>query len=197
MLAFFSAVPFIELLNPIVLVVALVISFFPMYYLFPSVETTPRGVLPGTVFAAVGWTALQGLFQIYVQVVGSSASGVLGAVLLLVTWLYFSGLVLLIGAVLNAVLSHRTETADKQEETRQRSLTYDEAARYFRRFRQRVFGRYERMEAIEVPTEESFLNSITDRPATVELIEEVLKTDDGKQYEIQVRWNEGSDENGE
>ena len=195
LLALFPAIPFIELLNPIVLIVALVIAFFPMYYLFPGVETTPRGVLPGTVFAAVGWTALQGLFQIYVQVVGSSASGALGAVLLLVTWLYFSGLVLLIGAVLNAVLSHRTETADEQTETRQRSLTSDEAARYVRLVRERVFGRYERMEAIEVPTDESLLNSITERPATVELIEETSKTDDGKQYEIRVRWTENSNDN--
>lgn len=99
--------------------------------------------------------------------------------------------------MLNAVLSHRTETADEQKETQQQSLTRDEAAQYFRLFRERVFGRYERMEAVEVPIDESFLNSITDRPATVELIEEVSKTDDGKQYEIQVRWNEGSDENGE
>jgi membrane protein len=195
LLALFPAVPFIELLNPIVLIVALVIAFFPMYYLFPGVETTPRGVLPGTVFAAVGWTALQGLFQIYVQVVGSSASGVLGAVLLLVTWLYFSGLVLLIGAVLNAVLSHQTKTADEQTESRQRSLTRNEAARYVRLVRERVFGRYERMEPIEVPADESFLTSITKRPTTVELIEEISKTDEGTQYEIRVRWNETSDEN--
>ncbi|WP_435157900.1 YihY/virulence factor BrkB family protein [Haladaptatus sp. DFWS20] len=197
LLALFPAVPFIELLNPIVLIVALVIAFFPMYYLFPGVETTPREVLTGTVFAAVGWTALQGLFQIYVQVVGSSASGVLGAVLLLVTWLYFSGLVLLTGAVLNAVLAHQTETTDEQTETRQRSLTYDEAARYVRFVRERVFGRYERMETVEVPTDESFLKSITDRPATVELIEEISKTDDGTQYEIRVQWTENSDEKAE
>jgi membrane protein len=197
LLALFPAVPFIELLNPIVLVVALVIAFFPMYYLFPGVETTPRGVLPGTVFAAAGWTALQGLFQIYVQEVGSSASGVLGAVLLLVTWLYFSGLVLLIGAVLNAVLAKQKETADEQEKTQQRSLTRDEAARYFRLFRERVFGRYERMQAVEMPIEESFLKSIADRPSTIELIEKTTSTDDGKQYEIRVRWHESNDEHRE
>ncbi|WP_227380980.1 YihY/virulence factor BrkB family protein [Haladaptatus halobius] len=197
LLALFPAVPFIELLNPIVLIMALTIAFFPMYYLFPGVETTPRGVLPGTIFAAVGWTALQGLFQIYVQVVGSSASGILGAVLLLVTWLYFSGLVLLIGAVLNAVLAKWTETTDKKTETWYRSLTYDEAARYVRLFREQVFGRYERMVAREIPIDESFLNSITERPATIELIEKTTQTDDGNQYEIRVRWIESTDEHGE
>ncbi len=194
LLALFPAVPFIELLNPIVLIVALIIAFFPMYYLFPGVETSPRGVLPGTVFAAAGWTALQGLFQIYVWVVGPSASGVLGAVLLVVTWLYFSGLILLIGVVLNAVLAKRTETPGEQVQTQQRSLTRDEAARYLRILREQAFGRYERMQAVEISTDESFLNSITDRPATIELVEEIREMDDGQQYELRIRWDDNNDD---
>jgi membrane protein len=114
----------------------------------------------------------------------------------LVTWLYFSGLVLLIGAVRNAVLAHQIETADEQTKARN-DHSHDEAARYVRLVCGQVFGRYERMEAIEAPPDESFLNSITDRPATVELIEEKSKTDDGTQYEVRMRWNENSDEKAE
>lgn len=92
---------------------------------------------------------------------------------------------------------HRTETADEQAESQQRSLTRDEAGQYSRLFRKRVFGRYERRQAIEIPVEESFLNSITERPATIELVEKTAQTDDGKQYEIRMRWTESTDDHGE
>ncbi|MFH5801207.1 hypothetical protein [Haladaptatus sp. CMAA 1911] len=85
--------------------------------------------------------------------------------------------------------------ADEQTEIQQRSLTRDETARYVRFVREQIFSRYERMEAIEVPADESFLNSITKRPATVELIEDISKADNSTQYEIRVRWNDNSDEN--
>ncbi|MFC7176850.1 YhjD/YihY/BrkB family envelope integrity protein [Halosegnis marinus] len=61
----------------------------------------------------MGWTALQTGFRVYAGIAGSyEAYGVLGAVLLLITFLYFGGLVLLVGVVLNAVLAGRVEAAD-------------------------------------------------------------------------------------
>ncbi|QLK25205.1 YihY family inner membrane protein [Natrinema zhouii] len=104
--AFFPSIPFIGLLNPLLLVVGLTIAFLPMYYLFPDVDVSVREVLPGVVVAAVGWAALQSLFQIYVAVSSSSESaGPIGAILLLLTWLYFGGLILLVGGVVNATHS--------------------------------------------------------------------------------------------
>ena len=102
-------IPFLGVISTLVLLVILTGAFVPMYYLFPDVDLSMRHVVPGAAFAAVGWAVLQALFQVYVAVAGKAdAYGVLGAVLLLVTWLYFSGLVLLIGATLNAVLAGRT-----------------------------------------------------------------------------------------
>jgi membrane protein len=97
-------------LNTLPVVAALAVAFFPLYYVFPDEDVTVREVLPGTVFAAVGWTALEGLFQYYVAVASKSETyGILGAILLVLTWLYFSGLVILLGAVVNAVLAGRSE----------------------------------------------------------------------------------------
>jgi membrane protein len=108
--------PYVGLLSPLLLVVVLTVAFFPMFYLFPDVDLPIRHVLPGTLFAAVGWTALEALFQVYVAFADKSdAYGVLGAVLLLVTWLYFSGLVLLVGATINAVLAGRTGEGEIDE----------------------------------------------------------------------------------
>jgi membrane protein len=108
-------IPFVGILSPLLLVGGLVAVFSPMYYLFPDVEgLSARQVLPGVLVAAVGWTVLQALFQVYIAYTGAgatSAQDVIGAILLLLTWLYLSGLVLLLGAVVNAVLAGRTGDA--------------------------------------------------------------------------------------
>lgn len=100
-----EVLPFAPILTPAILVVGLTVAFFPMFYVFPEVSLGWREVLPGVVVTALGWTALQALFQFYVRfVVRSEAFGVVSGVLILATWLYFSGFVLLVGATLNAVL---------------------------------------------------------------------------------------------
>lgn len=101
--AFFSSIPFIGVVVPLLLIVGLVVAFFPMYYLFPDINIEPRDVLPGTIVGAVGWAILQVLFQVYVSLSGGGDGNLIASILLLVTWLYFSGVILLLGAVVNAV----------------------------------------------------------------------------------------------
>ena len=96
-------VPFIGLLSPLLLVIGVSIAFFPMYYVFPDMDLSPTDVLPGVVVAAVGWAALQSLFQVYIALAGAGGASAVGAVLILLTWLYFSSLILLVGAVVNAI----------------------------------------------------------------------------------------------
>ncbi len=116
--ALFPELPFMNVLNLLLLTVALAIAFLPIYYIFPDVEVSLQEVIPGAVVAAVGWTVLQLIFQVYASY--SSAAklyGVLGGILLLITWLYFGALVLLIGAATNVILSARSppDTIDEQE----------------------------------------------------------------------------------
>ena len=61
-------------------------------------------VLPGAIFAAVGWLLLTLGFGVYVSQFGNynATYGSLSAVVVLLTWLYFSAYVLLFGAELNA-----------------------------------------------------------------------------------------------
>jgi|GEM_PF-208121 len=97
-----------------VLVVGLALAFFPMYYVFPDEPgMTVREVLPGVGFVAVGLTAFASLFRVYLEASGSAETGsVLGGVLVFLTWLYFSGLVVLVGVAINAVLSNRSRDVD-------------------------------------------------------------------------------------
>lgn len=113
-------IPFVDLLSPLLLLGLLVAAFFPFYYVFPDAGLSPREALPGTVFAAVGWAVLGVVFGIYASSTGGSVAGALGAILLLVTWFYFSGILILTGAVVNAVLAGKVggpsdeDVADRQ-----------------------------------------------------------------------------------
>ncbi|EMA47093.1 YihY/virulence factor BrkB family protein [Halobiforma nitratireducens] len=99
-------VPFVGLLSWVALLLGLVLVFLPLYYVLPPISVGVLEVLPGTVVAAVGWTILQVGFQIYAANAGRyQAYGAVGAVILFVTWLYFAGIIILLGAVINVVRS--------------------------------------------------------------------------------------------
>lgn len=98
-------IPFIGVLSAVVLLLGLVVVFLPLYFVMPPVEMSVRSAVPGAAFAAVGWIVLQFGFQLYTANADKYAAyGLLGAVLLFVTWLYFAGILLLVGAAINYVL---------------------------------------------------------------------------------------------
>lgn len=101
-------VPYVNLFGYAVLVVGLVIVFLPLYYVMPPVDVSVREAIPGTILLAFGWIALQAGFQLYAANAGEyQAYGLLGAILLFLTWLYFASLLVLVGAAVNAVLGGR------------------------------------------------------------------------------------------
>lgn len=95
------------------LVGGLTLTLYPMYFVFPDTDVTFLEVLPGTLFAALGLASLEFLFRLYLDLSGSSGeSGLIASVLVLLTWLYFTSLVVLEGVVLNAVFSNRSADVD-------------------------------------------------------------------------------------
>lgn len=119
---FIAGVDVLGIVGTLTLAIGLTAAFLPLYYLLPGVDVSVREAFPGAVFAALGWSVLQTGFRVYAENAGSyEAYGVLGGALLLVTFLYFGGLVLLLGAILNAVLAGRaneeTGLAEPEEPT--------------------------------------------------------------------------------
>lgn len=111
-------VPAVELVGFLVLPLVLATVFVPMYYILPNCPMTLREALPGAVIAAVGWTLLQAGFQVYAAGAGQyQVYGVLGGILLLVTWLYLAAIVVIVGAVCNAVLADRQLQGDPDPAT--------------------------------------------------------------------------------
>jgi YihY family inner membrane protein len=112
--------PLVGLLGPFVLLATLVVAFFPLYYILPNADVSAGEVMPGTVFAALGWATIGTGFGLYAQSAGGSVAGALGAILLLMTWFYLSGIIILTGAVINAVTGGRTESDDVDRQVQHR-----------------------------------------------------------------------------
>lgn len=84
----------------------LFLTLLPVYRQFPNPPIPVRQALPGAIFAAVGWTLLQGGFQLYAASASQYAAyGVIGGILLLITWLYLAANIVILGAIINAVLA--------------------------------------------------------------------------------------------
>jgi membrane protein len=88
-----------------VLIVGLLLAFATVLYLGPNVEHPKwHFVTPGSVFAVVVWLLVSGLFAVYTAMFASynKAWGSLAAVIIMLTWLWLTGLALLFGAEINA-----------------------------------------------------------------------------------------------
>jgi membrane protein len=79
-----------------------------IYYFAPDVEQEWIWLTPGSVFATTLWLAGSLGFKYYVANWGNYTEtyGLIGAVMILLLWFYISGLVLLIGAEINAEIEH-------------------------------------------------------------------------------------------
>lgn len=105
-LQFLRDLPFPGLVSGGLLIIGLSIVFVPIYYVFPDVDLSIKKVLPGAVVAAVGWALLKAGFGVYVAYSSTQALyGVIGGVMVLITFLYFGALVILLGAIVNVVLT--------------------------------------------------------------------------------------------
>lgn len=105
-------------LGRIVSVGLIALLFAVIYYWGPDVQTRQwRWLTPGGAIGILGCALASASFRIYLHFFNSytAAYGSLGAVIILLTWLYLNGLMLLIGAAVNseieaAATEHRLST---------------------------------------------------------------------------------------
>ena len=96
--------------RPAVLLVALTVTFLPLYYLSSQRVTDLPGALPGALTAAVGWTALVTVVQLYAADAGQYALyGVLSGIILVYTSLYVAAGALMLGVVVNVTVEERAD----------------------------------------------------------------------------------------
>jgi membrane protein len=79
-----------------------------VYYFAPDAEQDWVWLTPGSIFATVLWLLASLGFKYYIATFGGgyASYGLIGGVMVLMLWFYISGLVILIGAEMNAVIEH-------------------------------------------------------------------------------------------
>src|SRR5918999_2668649 len=89
-------------------VVALVVlfAFALIYYFAPAVEQRFRWISPGSILAFVFWLIFSLLFSLYTSIAGSynETYGSLAGVIVLMLYVYYSALIMLMGAEVNQVI---------------------------------------------------------------------------------------------
>ena len=88
--------------------IAVIYAVALVYYYAPDVQQDWKWITPGAVIAVIGWVAVSLAFGYYVDNFGSynKTYGSIGAVIVLLTWLYLSGFFLLIGGEINSEIEH-------------------------------------------------------------------------------------------
>lgn len=90
-------------------IVLLVAFLYLMYWLLPYVKQDKTQILAGSVVAAVLFVLATLLFRLYVQHFPPNKTyGTIGAVMVLLTWMYVISVVILVGGELNSELHHGT-----------------------------------------------------------------------------------------
>src|SRR5438046_249080 len=95
--------------------VALVVLALALYLLTPDNYSPVRQALPGAIFFAVGWIIATKLFQFYVGRYDryNPTYLALASIIVLLTWMYLTCLLLLLGGKLNAILRRECERMGK------------------------------------------------------------------------------------
>ncbi|MED4604000.1 YihY/virulence factor BrkB family protein [Paenibacillus validus] len=80
--------------------------FVLLYSYLPNVRLGYKAVIPGAIFATGGWIVVSMLFSFYVNHFDSYSRtyGSIGGIIVLLTWLYLSSMIILLGGQINATL---------------------------------------------------------------------------------------------
>lgn len=98
----------LKILSFIVVAIVLVITFALLYSFCPNhVPFSWNWITPGAIVAIVLWVLFSLGFRLYLHYFNSYAKtyGSLGAIIILMLWLYLTALVILVGGAINAILN--------------------------------------------------------------------------------------------
>lgn len=102
--------------------VLVLLAFALVYNFAPNHEPLQwKWITPGAVIGVVLWIAASGGFKLYLNYFNSYAAtyGSLGAMIILLLWLYLSALVILMGGAINAILDEKSGIEKGTEDPKQ------------------------------------------------------------------------------
>ena len=108
---------------PVVILLALT-GLTLVYYLAPAVERVWSWITPGSTFAVASWLLMSLGLRLYVGYFGyyNATYGSIGGVILLMLWLYWSGVALLVGAEIDSTIERAGAEGATESESRVAAL---------------------------------------------------------------------------
>jgi membrane protein len=87
----------------------LFVIFTGLYWIAPNIKLKCRSAFPGAAFATIGWIASSYALSYYVGNFSnfSLTYGSIGAIIVLLIWLYISGFIIIIGGEINAFYTEK------------------------------------------------------------------------------------------
>lgn len=106
-----------NILRYLVILFSLIIVFALLYKFTPSRAIKFGEVMPGTICASAGWIIVSLGFAFYVNNFGnySKTYGSIGAVIVLLTWLFLTSIIIVLGGEINATLAFEREGRGKEK----------------------------------------------------------------------------------
>lgn len=98
----------IDISRYIIGIFIMLITITIVYRFTPSKKLNIKEVIPGAIFTSLGWSAASLIFAYYVNNFGnySMIYGSLGAVIALMTWLFISSVIIMLGGEINASIAY-------------------------------------------------------------------------------------------
>ncbi|MEC2074142.1 YihY/virulence factor BrkB family protein [Alkalihalophilus marmarensis] len=95
-----------------------VIIFAALYHFAPNVKTPFKHALPGAVFSTLSWQLTSLGFSIYISNFGnySETYGSLGGIFILMLWFFLIGIILVVGAEINAIIYRKRKKRVLQDD---------------------------------------------------------------------------------
>ncbi len=108
-----------HVLRWLVILVLLTVALAPVYSWAPAAAHAWRWITPGSVFAILATLITSLGFSYYVTNLGAydATYGSIGAVIVLLTWMYLTGLFILVGGEINAAIAHASAEGKAPGET--------------------------------------------------------------------------------
>ena len=103
----------IQTLSRFIFTLSIIFAVILLFYLWiPNIKQTLIDFIYGTTFSAFAWIIVSGAFSFYMDNFSnySLIYGSIGAFIMLLLWIYISCLILLMGAVINAIIYQKRHT---------------------------------------------------------------------------------------
>ena len=102
----------IDAIRVLFLMILVFLFFVLLYNASPNKKISFTEVVPGAIFATVGWLAMSFIFSFYIDNISnySYMYGSLAGMIILLIWLYFCSIIIMLGGEINAVTSEIKRT---------------------------------------------------------------------------------------